>query len=193
MSDFDQQTKLEASPSVTTIVQALGQRSVVLVGMMGAGKTNIGKKLAERLCLPFIDADKKIEEEARMSISDLFQKYGETSFRAGETRVVTKLLNGGPQILATGGGAFMSSATRATIRAKGISIWLKADLEVLLRRVKSNNDRPLLIGQDARKILKRLIAERHPVYTKADIIVETYPMSRDKVVEEVLSKLRNLL
>ncbi len=126
---------------------ALGRRSIVLVGMMGAGKSSVGRRLAQRLGLPFVDADAEIEEAAAgMTIPEIFATYGEPYFRSGEARVIARLLDGGPQVLATGGGAFMNAETRAGIRAKGVSVWLKADLEVLMRRVKrrSTADRPLL-------------------------------------------------
>ena len=123
---------------------ALGRRSVVLVGMMGAGKSSVGRRLAARLGIPFVDADVEIEKAAGMTISEIFAAHGEPYFRAGETRVIARLLEGGPQVLATGGGAFMNADTRAAIRAKGISVWLRATLEVLNRRIKRRGDRPLL-------------------------------------------------
>ena len=127
---------------------ALGRRSVVLVGMMGAGKSSVGRRLAARLGIPFVDADVEIEKAAGMTISEIFAAHGEPYFRAGETRVIARLLEGGPQVLATGGGAFMNADTRAAIRAKGISVWLRATLEVLNRRIKRRGDRPLLKNAD---------------------------------------------
>src|SRR3954468_14738702 len=136
---------------------ALASRSLVLVGMMGAGKSSIGRKLAQRLNLPFVDADTEIEHAAGMSISEIFAKHGEPYFRAGEARVIARLLEGGPQVLATGGGAFMHADTRGAIRRKGISIWLKAEFEVLMRRIRrrSSSERPMLKGDDPEEIVRR--------------------------------------
>src|SRR5215475_12392420 len=135
-------------PGDAALIEALGARSIVLVGMMGAGKSSIGRRLAARLTLAFIDADSEIEERAGMTIAELFDMHGEAYFRAGEARVIARLLDNGPQVLATGGGAFMNPDTRALIRAKGISIWLKAEFELLYRRIKRRNDRPLLKTED---------------------------------------------
>ena len=135
----------------SAIVAALGRRSIVLVGMMGAGKSSVGRRLAARLGMPFVDADTEIEAAAGMTIPEIFSIHGEAYFRAGEARVIARLLDGGPQVLATGGGAFMNPDTRAAIRVKGISIWLKADFEVLLRRVKRRTDRPLLQDRRSRR------------------------------------------
>ena len=156
------------------LLAALGTRSLVLVGMMGAGKSSIGRKLAQRLNLPFVDADAEIERVAGgMSISDIFAERGEPYFRAGEARVIARLLDGGPQVLATGGGAFMHPQTREAIRAKGISIWLKAEYEVLMKRIKRRNDRPMLKTDDPGETLRRLMQERDPVYAEADVIVHS--------------------
>src|SRR5918996_6177845 len=130
-----------ARPDESAIVAALGRRSIVLVGMMGAGKTSVGRRLAARLDVPFVDADGEIEAAAGMTIPEIFNIHGEAYFRSGEARVIARLLEGGPQVLSTGGGAFMNPDTRAAIRAKGIAFWLKADFEVLLRRVKRRTDR----------------------------------------------------
>src|ERR687897_2302468 len=124
------------SNSDSQLLGALGPRSLVLIGMMGAGKSSIGRKLAQRLNLPFVDADAEIERAAGMNISDIFAKHGEPYFRAGEARVIARLLDGGPQVLATGGGAFMHPQLREAIRAKGISVWLKAEYDVLMKRIK---------------------------------------------------------
>src|SRR5262245_35314068 len=141
--------------------------------MMGAGKSSIGRRLAGRLGIPFVDADTEIEKAAGMSIPDIFAAHGEPYFRAGETRVIARLLESGPQVLATGGGAFMNPETRDAVRAKGISVWLRANLEVLARRIKRRNDRPLLKGADPVATLRRLIDERYPTYGEADITVES--------------------
>ena len=131
-----------------TLVAALGQRSIVLVGMMGAGKSSIGRRLATRLAIPFVDADTEIEKAAGMPIPEIFSTHGEPYFRAGETRVIARLLESGPQVLSTGGGAFMNAETRANVHAKGVSVWLLATVEVLSRRIKRRGDRPLLKNTD---------------------------------------------
>jgi shikimate kinase len=148
-------------------------RTIVLVGLMGAGKSCIGRRLAGRLGVPFVDADAEIEQAAGCSISEIFEKYGEPYFRDGERRVMTRLLHGSPSVLAAGGGAFMDPETRNVIRERGISVWLKADLDTLSQRTKGRSHRPLLNGNDPRDVLARLIETRYPVYAQADIIVET--------------------
>jgi shikimate kinase len=169
---------------------ALGPRSLVLVGMMGAGKSSVGRRLAARLGVPFIDADAEIEKAAGMTITEIFAAHGESYFRAGETRVIARLLEGGPQVLATGGGAFMNAETRSTIRAKGISVWLRATLEVLSRRIKRRGDRPLLKGADPAETLRRLLEERDPVYAEADLTVESRDVPHETIVDEILAGLR---
>jgi shikimate kinase len=169
---------------------ALGSRSVVLVGMMGAGKSSVGRRLAGRLGIPFIDADVEIEKAAGMTIAEIFTSQGEPYFRAGEARVIARLLDGGPQVLATGGGAFMNPETRATIRARGISVWLRATLEVLSRRIKRRGDRPLLKNSDPAETLRRLIDERYPVYAEADFTVESRDVPHDTIVDEIVEGLR---
>lgn len=171
------------------IAAALGRRSLVLVGMMGAGKSSIGRKLASKLGLPFVDADMEIEQAAGMSISDIFAKHGEPYFRAGEARVIARLLDGGPQVLATGGGAFMNSESRAAIRAKGISVWLKADFDVLMRRIKRRSDRPMLKTDDPAETLKRLLKERDPVYAEADVTVHSREVPHEIIIAEILAAL----
>src|SRR6186997_2567717 len=153
------QKPAESGPE-SVVVRALGDRSIVLVGMMGAGKSSIGRRLAGRLGIPFIDADTEIESAAGMTIAEMFEKHGEPYFRAGEARVIARLLEGGPQVLATGGGAVMDANTRALIAAKGVSVWLKADMEVLLRRTKLRTERPL-----ASKI-ETLLPAREPFYAQ---------------------------
>ena len=155
------------------IVAALGARSIVLVGMMGAGKSSIGRRLAARLGIPFADADNEIETAAGMSIPDIFATYGEAYFRSGETRVIARLLEGGPQVLATGGGAFMDPATRRVIAARGVSVWLRADLDVLFARVSRRTNRPLLKAPDPRAVLAELIDRRYPIYAEADITIDS--------------------
>jgi shikimate kinase len=169
------------------IVAALGRRSVVLVGMMGAGKSSIGRRLAARLAVPFVDADSEIETAAGMSIPEIFDKHGEPYFRAGEARVIARLLEGGPQVLATGGGAVMDARTRELIAAKGISVWLKADIEVLMRRTKRRGERPL-VDQ-----IRTLLPQREPFYAQADLTVQSREEPHDAIVEELLEKLTGKL
>jgi len=179
---------LAARPEAA-IIAALGQRSVVLVGMMGAGKSSIGRRVALRMGIPFVDADAEIEKAAQMTIPELFSQRGEAEFRAGEARVILRLLEGGPQVLATGGGAFMNPDTRAAIAAKGISIWLNADFDVLMKRIKRRHDRPLLKTDDPGATLRRLIEVRYPVYALADLTVQSRDVPHDKIVDEIVSAL----
>jgi shikimate kinase len=172
-----------------SILARLGRRSIVLVGMMGAGKSSVGRKLAGRLALPFVDADSEIEAAAGMSIADIFETRGEGEFRAGEARVIARLLEGGPQVVATGGGAFMNPDTRAAIRAKGISVWLRADFDVLMKRIRRRNDRPLLKTADPAATLRKLIEERYPVYAEADITIDSRDVLHDVIVDEVVQAL----
>lgn len=172
------------------IVAALGARSVVLVGMMGVGKSTIGRRLAARLRLPFTDADQEIEiAHAGMTIPEIFAEHGEPYFRDGEARVIARLLDGPPGVLATGGGAFMREDTRGRIRAKGVSIWLRADAEVILRRVRRRVDRPLLQTEDPAATVKRLIEVRYPVYAEADITVISRDEPHEKIVAECIEGL----
>ena len=171
------------------IVAALGPRSVVLVGMMGAGKSSIGRRLALRLGIPFVDADVEIEKAAGMTISDIFAVRGETEFRTGEARVILRLLESGPQVLATGGGAFTNPDTRSAIGAKGISIWLKAEFDVLMKRIRRRHDRPLLKTDDPGATLRKLIEERDPVYALADLTVQSREVMHEKIVDEIVGAL----
>jgi shikimate kinase len=171
----------------------LGARSIVLVGLMGAGKSTVGRRLAGRLGLIFKDADQEIEAAAGLTIPDIFSIYGEPSFRDGEERVIARLLREGPMVLATGGGAFMREATRARIAEGGISVWLKAELDVLMRRVKKRNTRPLLQTADPEETMRRLIDVRHPVYGLADVMVISRDVSHDRVVQDVLEALDTFL
>ncbi len=172
------------------IVRALGTRVLVLIGMMGAGKSSIGRRIAARLNLPFVDADVEIEAaHAGLTIPEIFVKYGEPYFRDGEVRVIARLLEGGPSVLATGGGAFMREETRQRIRAKGISMWLRADPEVILRRVKRRTDRPLLQTEDPAATIQRLVDERYPIYAAADITVLSRDVPHERIVEECLQML----
>lgn len=181
------------APLASAVRGALGARSIVLVGMMGAGKSSIGRRLATTLDIPFQDADTEIEKAAGMSIPDIFESKGEAYFRAGETRVIARLLDGGPQVLATGGGAFMNEQTRAAVREKGISIWLKAELDVLLRRVKRRVDRPLLKNGDPAETLEKLMAERDPIYAQADLTVGSRDVPHESIVGEIVGKIAERL
>lgn len=165
-------------------------RTLVLVGLMGAGKTCIGRELARRLGVDFVDADAEIESAANCSIEDIFRVYGEKEFRDGERRVITRLLNGPVQVLATGGGAYMDPETRARIRDKGISIWLRADLDLLVNRVARRNNRPLLKDGEPREILGRLIDERYPIYAEADIVVDSGREAPEVTSDRVLAAVR---
>ncbi len=173
--------------------ERLGTRSVVLVGMMGCGKSTVGTRLAARTGLGFVDADREIETAAGMPVPDIFASRGEVEFRAGEQRVIARLLTRGPQIIATGGGAFMSAVTRERVAASGISVWLKADVETLLRRVRKRSNRPLLMTADPEATLRQLLAEREPVYGLADLAVMSREEPHERVVEAVLGALDQFL
>lgn len=163
---------------------ALGQRAVVLVGMMGSGKSSVGRRLATRLGLPFVDADAEIETAAGMTIPEIFAQRGESEFRDGERRVISRILTTrSPLVLATGGGAFMNAETRARIADLGISIWLKAEPEVLMRRVRRNSKRPLLQTANPEETLRRMLGEREPIYALSDLTL----VSRDEPHEFVVS------
>jgi shikimate kinase len=183
------------APQDAALLAALGRRSVVLVGMMGAGKSSIGRRLAQRLNLPFVDADAKIEEaHAGVTIPEIFATYGEPYFRSGEARVIARLVNEGPPVLAPGGGAYMDAETRTGIRAKGISIWLKADFDVLMKRVRrrATADRPMLQGDPAQRI-RQLITERYPIYAEANVTVMSREVSHEVIVGEIVTELARVL
>ncbi|MDB5651535.1 MAG: 3-dehydroquinate synthase [Hyphomicrobiales bacterium] len=171
------------------LVRRLGGRSIVLVGIMGSGKTSVGRRLAARLGLDFVDADAAIETAARMTIAEIFKRHGEIFFRDREHHVIARLLTEGQKVLATGGGAFMREDTRASIAGLGLSIWLKADLDVLMRRVRKRSNRPLLHTEDPETTMKRLIADRYPVYALADVTVMSSDGPHDGVVEHILTTL----
>ena len=171
------------------VAAALSGRSVVLVGMMGAGKTSVGKRLAAKLGLPFVDADAEIEAGAQLTISEIFERFGELYFRDGERKVIARLLNGGPLVLATGGGAFMNATTRQNIAKYGVSIWLKPSFDILLARVRKKSNRPLLKTADPEQTLRRLLEERTPTYALADLTIESFDGSHDTVVDAILRRL----
>jgi shikimate kinase len=192
MSETDSPAGASASQEAE-ITAALGPRSVVLVGMMGAGKSTIGRRLAARLRLSFADADTEIETAHRMSIAEIFETHGEPYFRDGEARVIARLLDGGRSVLATGGGAFMREDTRNRIRDKAVSIWLRADADIILRRVKRRADRPLLQTVDPAATIGLLIEERHPVYQQADLTIASRDVPHEKIVEECIAALHGYL
>jgi shikimate kinase len=194
MIDIAVQNGSNANALEAAIVGALGRRSIVLVGMMGVGKSSIGRRLAARLNLPFVDADGEIEKAAGMSIADIFARHGEADFRSGEARVIARLLEGGPQVLATGGGAIMNADTRAAIKAKGVSVWLSAELDVLMRRIsKRKNERPLLQTADPAETVRRLMEERGPIYAQADITVQSREVAHEAIVADLMAALAAFL
>lgn len=166
-------------------------RPIVLIGMMGSGKSTVGRRLAKRIGLPFVDSDSEIEQAAGRSISDIFEEFGEAEFRAGERRVMARLLDGEPKVIATGGGAFLDDETRARIKAEAISVWLDADLDVLAARTSRRDTRPLLRGGDPRTILERQARERRPIYAQSDIHVRSGEGPHGEVVEAILDALDN--
>lgn len=176
-------------PAPETLIKALGSRSIVLVGIMGSGKSTVGRRLAQRLGLTFVDADTEIEKAANMTISEIFASHGEAYFRSGEERVIARLLQQGPQILATGGGAYMSEATRDAIRENGISVWLKADLDTVMARVRKRANRPLLQNPDPEGTMRSLLAVRDPVYSLADLTVHSRDVPHEVVMEEIIKAL----
>jgi shikimate kinase len=173
------------------VIAALGGRAIVLVGLMGSGKSSVGKRLAAALGLPFCDADHEIEVAAGLTIPEIFERYGEPHFRDREAKVIERLLAGGVQVLATGGGAYMNAGTREAIRRSGLSIWLKADLDTLMRRVRRRSDRPLLKTADPEATMRALIDTRYPVYAEADITIDSrdgpHEAAMDALIEAILA------
>jgi len=183
-----------AAAAAAAILAGLGRRSIVLVGMMGVGKSSVGRRLAARLGIPFVDADAEIGRAAGMSIADIFARHGEADFRSGEARVIARLLESSPQVLATGGGAVLNPDTRALIKAKSVSIWLSADFDVLMRRInKRKNERPLLQTADPAATLRALLAERDPIYAQADIAVQSRDVAHDAIVADIVAALTAFL
>jgi shikimate kinase / 3-dehydroquinate synthase len=192
-SIYEERQSSQHSSRAAAVVAALGPRALVLVGLMGSGKTAIGRRLAQVLGIDFVDSDAEVERAADMPIPEIFARYGEPYFRDGERRVLARLLTGGPRVISTGGGAFMSEETRDRIKENGISIWLKADLDVLWRRVRKRNHRPLLQNDDPEGVLKRLMDERYPVYAEADLAIVSQDGPHDSVVEDLLVTLHKYL
>ena len=166
---------------------ALGTRNLVLVGLMGAGKSSVGRLVAHQLGIPFVDTDIEIERVSRMTITELFDAYGEEEFRALETRVIKRLLKGGPRVVSTGGGAFINDRTRRHVKRSGLSVWLKADLEVLWDRVSKRDTRPLLKTENPKQTLEKLMNARYPIYAEADLTVLSRDVGKDVMVKEVLA------
>ncbi|WP_067338332.1 shikimate kinase [Stappia indica] len=171
------------------LVTGLGTRSIVLVGIMGCGKSSVGRRLAQTLSLPFVDADTEIEAAANLTIPEIFAQHGEAYFRAGEQRVIARLLKNGPQILATGGGAYMNAETRAAVREMGLSIWLKADFALVMNRVRRKPNRPLLNDPDPEGVMRRLLAEREPVYAEAELTIQSRDVPHEAVVADIVAAL----
>lgn len=169
--------------------QCLGTHPIVLVGLMGAGKSSVGRRLAEKLAIPFVDADQEIETAAGKTIPEIFADHGEPYFREGERRVIARLLDRGAQVLATGGGAFMNEETRARISDRGISVWLRADLPLLMKRVAKRPGRPLLQNEDPEAVMRALIEKRYPVYATADVAVESRDVQHGQMVNDVIRAL----
>ncbi len=174
---------------IASLKSRLGARSLVLVGLMGCGKSAIGRRLAAKLALPFVDADDEIEAAHKKTITEIFADHGEVYFREGERKVIARLLGTGPRVLATGGGAFMNAETRAAIGQNGVSVWLRAELPVLLRRVAKRDTRPLLKRGDPETVMRNLMEARYPVYAEADVAVESRDVAHDVIVAEIISAL----
>jgi shikimate kinase len=182
-------TRRHAAGDVVALKAALGRRTLVFVGIMGCGKSSVGRRLAAALDLKFVDADEEIELAAGQTIPEIFESHGEDYFRAGERRVIARLLQSGPQVLATGGGAYMNEQTRANIKTNGIAIWLKADLPLLMKRVMRRDNRPLLKTSDPQARMQELMAIRYPIYGQADLTVESRDAPHDEIVANVIAGL----
>lgn len=182
-------TQIPTDTDVPATLRRLGKRSVVFVGLMGAGKTVIGRKLAHMLSLPFVDSDHEIERVSRMNVPDLFETYGEAEFRSLERRVIARLLKTGPQVISTGGGAFINDSTRRAVARSGVSVWLDADLDTLMERVLKKQNRPLLRNDDPRAVMQRLMDERYPIYAQADVTVRTRDERKEVIAQEAFEAL----
>ncbi|MCJ8149901.1 shikimate kinase [Shinella sedimenti] len=183
-------TELIEQPPLTLAAEAraaLGKRNLVLIGLMGAGKSAIGRMTAQALGIPFVDSDHEIERVSRMSIPDLFATYGEAEFRALETRVIKRLLRSGPRVVSTGGGAYINENTRRHIKRGGLTVWLKADLDVLWERVSKRDTRPLLKTENPRQTLENLMNTRYPIYAEAEVTVISRDVRKETMVDEVLA------
>lgn len=188
MTELTDQPPLTLAPTLAEAARAvLGKRNLVLIGLMGAGKSAIGRMTAQALGIPFIDSDHEIERVSRMSITDLFAAYGEAEFRALETRVIKRLLRSGPRVVSTGGGAYINENTRKHIKRGGLSVWLNADLDVLWERVNKRDTRPLLKTENPRQMLENLMNARYPIYAQADLTVLSRDVKKETMVEEVLA------
>lgn len=186
--------RIEPSAELRRLAEGIHpQKTVALVGLMGAGKTTVGRRLAAALSLPFVDADVAIVQAAGQTIPEIFAQHGEDEFRRGERQVISRLLAGPVHVLATGGGAFIDPRTRALMKERAISIWLKAPLDVLMKRVEKRSDRPLLQQDDPRGVMERLIGERYPIYAEADLTVESSSGPHNVAVAAVLDALRGYL
>jgi len=184
-----ERTPRVAEATAALLKQRLGTRTLVLVGLMGCGKSSVGRRLASVLDLPFVDADDEIEKAAGKTIAEIFESHGEAHFRDGERKVIARLLQNGPQVLATGGGAYMAAETRERIRATALSIWLRAELPLLMRRVARRDNRPLLKTGDPEGRMRALMAERYPVYAEADVTVDSREVPHDVIVDDVVRAL----
>lgn len=183
----------QSTDMAAEVAARLDGRAIVLIGMMGAGKSAIGRKLAARLDWPFVDADHEIETAAQMSIPDIFEAYGEPEFRRLEASVMARLLDDGPSVLAAGGGAYMNAETRAAIAASAVSVWLSADIDLLMARVARKTTRPLLKASDPRAVMQDLIDERYPVYATADVTVASRDASKEEMAQTVMEALHGHL
>src|SRR5579872_2581352 len=182
-----------APPDRDRLMAALSGRSIVLVGMMGAGKTSVGRRLAAKLGLPFVDADAEIETGAQMTVPEIFARFGEAYFRDGERKVIARLMADGQKVLATGGGAFMNEATRQRIGERGVSVWLKPDFDVLMRRVRKRSNRPLLQTANPEETVRKLLAERSPVYGLADLTIESRDGPHESVVDAIVADRKSVV
>jgi shikimate kinase len=186
-------TQILPAERTAEVLRLLGHRSIVFVGLMGAGKTAIGRKVAQALALPFSDSDQEIEAASRLTVPELFELYGEAEFRALEQRVILRILDSGPKVISTGGGAFMNGHNRQAIASHGISVWLKADIDILMERVSKKQNRPLLKHPDPRGVMEKLMAERYPIYAMADVTVPTRDERKEVIATEVIDALAVVL